>query len=72
MSDAVQKIIWIGVSIAAALSVAAIMWVQLSDSSDEIEDQPLVDYAQISNQSICQGAGGVWTSGATPPCKKKP
>ena len=47
------------------------MWVQLSESSDQIEDTPLVDYAQISNQAICQGAGGVWTSGATPPCKAK-
>ncbi|MYA44175.1 MAG: hypothetical protein F4Z31_20795 [Gemmatimonadetes bacterium] len=68
MSDAVQKIIWIGVSIAAALAVAAIMWTQLSDSSDEIQDQPLVDYDQIDNQAICEGAGGTWTAGGTPPC----
>ena len=54
-------------SIAAALAVAAIMWGQLSDSSDEIEDQPLVDYEQISNQAICEGAGGVWTD-ATSTC----
>ena len=69
MSDAVQKIIWIGVSIAAALAASAIMWGQLSESSDQIEDTPLVDYEQISNQAICEGAGGVWTDGATTPCQ---
>ena len=45
------------------------MWTQLSESSDQIEDTPLVDYEQISNKAICEGAGGVWTDGAPIPCK---
>lgn len=35
----------------------------------QVEDTPLVDYAQITNQAVCEDAGGQWTSGGTPPCE---
>ena len=68
MESPVVRVIMIAVGVAAAGAVAAILWAQLNTSSAKIKDTPLVDYGAITTQVICEGAGGTWTAGNTPPC----
>lgn len=44
--------------VAAMATVGAIMWTQITNAQEDIDD--LNPYAGITNQTVCEAAGGTW------------
>ncbi len=44
--------------VAAMAAVGAIMWAQITNAQEDIDD--LNPYRGISNQTVCEAAGGAW------------
>ncbi len=44
--------------VAAMAAVGAIMWAQITNAQEDIDD--LSPYRGISNQTVCEAAGGTW------------
>lgn len=47
--------------VAAMAAVGAIMWAQITNAQEDIDD--LNPYRGISNQTVCEAAGGTWDGG---------
>lgn len=48
--------------VAAMAAVGAIMWAQITGAQEDIQD--INPYGGISNQAVCEAAGGRWDSTA--------
>ncbi|MCY4368210.1 MAG: hypothetical protein OXF41_02055 [bacterium] len=44
--------------VAAMAAVGAIMWTQITNAQEDIDD--LNPYGGITNETVCEAAGGTW------------
>ena len=60
MDSPIAKAISIVLVVAAMAVVGVLMWTQLSAAQEDIED--INPYKGITNQTVCEAAGGTWTA----------
>ena len=65
MDSPIAKAISIVLVVAAMAVVGVLMWTQLTAAQEDIED--INPYKGITNQTVCEAAGGTWTA-ATSTC----
>ncbi|MDE0116175.1 MAG: hypothetical protein OXT07_06110 [bacterium] len=70
MQSAIVQMILIVVGIAVAAIVSIVVYNQVTDRADTINEQTdvIYDYDTITNQTLCEAVGGTWDSTKTPKC----
>ncbi|MYB08759.1 MAG: hypothetical protein F4Y28_02110 [Acidimicrobiia bacterium] len=70
MQSAIVQMILIVVGIAVAAIVSIVVYNQVTDRADTVNQQTdvIYDYDTITNQTLCEAVGGTWDDKATPKC----
>lgn len=73
MQSAIVQMILIVVGIAVAAIVSIVVYNQVTDRAETVNEQTdvIYDYNTITNETLCEAVGGQWDGAATTKCTKK-
>lgn len=63
MDSALSRLIFLGVTIAAAAAVVGVMWTTLGNNTTT-DGVDATEYARIKDKDLCLAAGGSWKNNA--------
>lgn len=62
MDSAIVRMIFIGLSVAAAAAVGILLWVMLGENSPSTKRDDNIEWVRIKDQDLCTNLGGSWSS----------
>lgn len=62
MDSAIVRMIFIGLSVAAAAAVGILLWVMLDANSPSTARDDNIEWERIKKQELCTNLGGAWTN----------
>lgn len=62
MDSAIVRMIFIGLSVAAAAAVGILLWVMLGANSPSTTRDDNIEWVRIKDQGLCENLGGKWTN----------
>ena len=62
MDSAIVRMIFIGLSVAAAAAVGILLWVMLGENSPSTNRDDNIEWERIKNEDLCDNLGGSWSS----------
>ncbi len=62
MDSAIVRMIFIGLSVAAAAAVGILLWVMLGENSPSTNRDDNIEWVRIKNEDLCDNLGGNWTN----------
>ena len=68
MEGPVTRIIILAASIAVTALVVGVVWAVVQDNAPDTGDPAVDNLGQITDETLCDLAGGTWTAADTPPC----
>ncbi len=69
MDSAIVRMIFIGLSVAAAAAVGILLWVMLGENSPSTDRDANIEWARIKDEDLCTNLRGTWTA-STKTCAK--
>ena len=69
MDSAIVRMIFIGLSVAAAAAVGILLWVMLGANSPSTDRDDNIEWDRIKKQELCENLRGTWTA-ASSKCTK--
>lgn len=69
MDSAIVRMIFIGLSVAAAAAVGILLWVMLGANSPSINPADNIEWERIKDEKLCDNLRGTWTA-ASSKCTK--
>lgn len=69
MDSAIVRMIFIGLSVAAAAAVGILLWVMLGANSPSTDRDANIEWVRIKDKSLCDNLRGTWTD-ASKTCAK--
>ena len=63
MDKPISLVLSIALAVAGMIAVGCIMWTQITNAQEDIED--INPYSGITTKAVCDAAGGTWTAAAT-------
>ena len=69
MDSAIVRMIFIGLSVAAAAAVGILLWVMLGANSPSTNRDDNIEWVQIKDKNLCENLRGTWTA-ASSKCTK--
>ena len=67
MDSALSRLIFLGVTIAASAAVVGVLWTTLG-SNTTTDPVNTTEFARITDEDLCEAAGGTWTDGSPGTC----
>ena len=62
MDSAIVRMIFIGLSVAAAAAVGILLWVMLGENSPSTDPAENIEWERIKDDDLCTNLGGSWTN----------
>lgn len=62
MDSAIVRMIFIGLSVAAAAAVGILLWVMLGENSPSTKRDDNIEWERIKKEELCENLGGSWTN----------
>lgn len=62
MDSAIVRMIFIGLSVAAAAAVGILLWVMLGANSPSTVRDDNIEWVRIKDEKLCTNLGGSWTN----------
>lgn len=62
MDSAIVRMIFIGLSVAAAAAVGILLWVMLGANSPSTDRDANIEWDRIKKQELCENLRGTWAA----------
>lgn len=63
MDSAIVRMIFIGLSVAAAAAVGILLWVMLGANSPSTTRDDNIEWVRVKDENLCKNLRGTWAAG---------